>query len=521
MQKLLTLAILALFGHSLHVSAQSSPYLDPSFGINGRLTYLFQGSNPATDAAGFTKTISLPNGKILAVGSGTQGGVSFAGAVRFNYDGSVDTTFANHGEWKSNDPNILAITQLLLQPDGKILLGGSGSNGFKLVRLLPDGSYDNSFGINGKVSFYGALSGIAHVISDMALLPDGGILMHGYFFSLSNDKYIIAKFKPNGALDTSFGQAGSLTLLYTEVPPGNEDFVPRQIVPLSDKSFLISGGGKLGSVFGEFAMHFSQSGRVDTTFGDHGVTFLPNCNYTAAVFVLPNDQFYMLMGSPYPTQTALFKFHKNGILDTTFADKGLAIFHHSSPLSNASSPFGGILQDDGKIVILGGNANALGFLGRYNADGSRDTTFGDKGVITPETTYEIFFSGDVQDDGKLLAISRYKGPNGNGIGNILRYIPTLTVGVIETPSPLSAAFLYPNPVRQSCKLQYELPQASSVHIELLDMEGQTVQTLLRADRPAGPTEENLCLPEGLPAGQYLLLVATNKGNAAVKLVVTR
>jgi uncharacterized delta-60 repeat protein len=125
--------------------------LDVTFDGDGRLP-LFTLSVSYDDVA------VQADGKILVVenvwGSGsTIGDLSL---VRYNVDGSLDTTFGNGGKVQENGvAGILDEPNVLLQSDGKILVGTTKGNNvtrFELIRYNPDGSPDNSFGTGGSVS---------------------------------------------------------------------------------------------------------------------------------------------------------------------------------------------------------------------------------------------------------------------------------------------------------------------------------------------------------------------------------
>lgn len=523
MQKLFTLTILVAIGYFLPVSAQTSPYLDHSFGVDGRTTYKFKMLNPASCTTYLSAIAMLQDGKILMAGYGFDANQKAAGLVRFTQDGALDTTFANKGEWISNDPNLFNVQDMLVQPDHKILLGCSGTNAFKLVRLNPDGTYDTSFGLGGRVNFIGANIPVPHYLRKLALFPDGSILMTGWYLTADHKEYPVAKFKSNGITDVTFIQSGGFNLLPTDIDTNGKSLTMGHIALLSDSSFVLSGVCLVTGADEEvFLLHYNKNGVRDTIFGEQGVATIKKTYRTTGLMALPDDSFFLLSKTPTgvtPGHVLLYKYLKNGAIDSSFADHGAAVFQYSTPNIPGNDANGGLLQDDGKVLIFGGGSNSSGYLGRYNADGSRDSSFGEFGVIKPETNSEQYGLGAFQSDGKLVVSTGLQDQAGNPVGSILRYIPTLSVGVIESEAPLSSALIYPNPLRQSCSLKYELLQASPVNIELLDMQGQLLHTLLQETRPAGLSEETLNFPEALPSGHYLLRITTNKGNTAIKVIV--
>ena len=97
------------------------------------------------------------------------------------------------------------VTDLVQQPDGKILVGGRTwddiSGNFALVRLNEDGSFDTTFGTNGISHITTSENDVAETIS---LLDDGKILLAGY----RENNFTIAKFNADGSIDTTFGVNG-------------------------------------------------------------------------------------------------------------------------------------------------------------------------------------------------------------------------------------------------------------------------------------------------------------------------
>src|SRR5439155_23771538 len=95
-----------------------------------------------------------PDGKLVVSGFDGKDTVTDFGIVRYNTDGSLDTTFGPDGTG-------IVITDfggqdyaraVILQPDGKILAGGSGANGVARARYTSDGDVDATFGVVGQVT---------------------------------------------------------------------------------------------------------------------------------------------------------------------------------------------------------------------------------------------------------------------------------------------------------------------------------------------------------------------------------
>ncbi len=179
---------------------------------NGSLDTSFDpGTGPAGPYFGFLHVTALavqPNGKVLVGGDFSSfNGLSRNRLARLNADGSVDTNFV---PWAGAPINsAFQPYTFLLQPDGKILVGGNaalsyGSDGTGLARLNPDGSFDNSF----HADTIGTSGADYAVINTLALQPDGKILAGGYSMRSDVPYYLVARLNINGSRDTNFPEAG-------------------------------------------------------------------------------------------------------------------------------------------------------------------------------------------------------------------------------------------------------------------------------------------------------------------------
>lgn len=149
--------------------------LDSTFGIGGMVKTDFGGNFDVISAIAVQA-----DGKIVVAG-GTSNNArvpSFA-LARYNSDGSLDQSFGIGGRVITNTGGLNGAASLALLPDGKILAGGGGQgNGsdFALARFNNDGGLDASFGSNGVVV---TDLGGADTAWNMAVQPDGKILLGG------------------------------------------------------------------------------------------------------------------------------------------------------------------------------------------------------------------------------------------------------------------------------------------------------------------------------------------------------
>src|SRR6476659_7420196 len=171
----------------------------------GDLDPTFSGDGKQTTDFGFGSgsaeaTVRQPDGKIIVAGSTPGGDYRFA-LARYNPDGSLDTSFSSDGKQTTDLGGFDQANGVAVQGDGKIVVAGNGGPGGAVARYNPNGSLDTSFSGDGKqtTNFLSA--------SGIALQGDGTIAVVG---SSGND-FGLARYNANGSLDTSFSGDGKQT----------------------------------------------------------------------------------------------------------------------------------------------------------------------------------------------------------------------------------------------------------------------------------------------------------------------
>ncbi len=184
------------------VRYNSDGSLDATFGIGGI----------AMNSIGliYSKTRDVEiqdDGKIVAVGHFNDGDDDHTFVTRFNADGSVDNSFGNNGaatlDVAANDDSFLAVC---IQPDGKILAAGftyeiNQENDVLVVRYNTDGTLDNTFGNGSGIYLHNFNTN--DIITDLVLQPDGKILTAGGAYNFE-----LARLMTDGSKDFSFGVDG-------------------------------------------------------------------------------------------------------------------------------------------------------------------------------------------------------------------------------------------------------------------------------------------------------------------------
>src|SRR5437870_1480924 len=243
------------------------------FGIAGKVTTDFAGAGASATAMALQ-----PDGKIIAAGLAinTMGIDDFA-LARYNTDGSLDTSFGPNrtGKVTTDFGGYDLATSLLIQTDGRIIVGGQASgSGFvgncALARYNADGNLDSSFGANHDGKALVDLGG-QDAISALVLTSDGRIIAAGSNSNadFTNFNFALLRFTPNGLLDSTFGSSG---IVITDFSGGN-DFASAMTIQADDK--IVVAGLAPGFAPNEFALaRYRSDGALDTSFGPNGTGLL-------------------------------------------------------------------------------------------------------------------------------------------------------------------------------------------------------------------------------------------------------
>ncbi|MFN9436542.1 MAG: delta-60 repeat domain-containing protein, partial [Planctomycetota bacterium] len=347
--------------------------LDTSFGTGGKVT-----TNIGTSTDNSYSVTIQPDGKIVVAGLSSISGTNNFALVRYNADGSLDNSFGTGGivttDIGASHDNGYSVT---LQPDGKIVVGGSASNGsdldFALVRYNADGTIDTSFGTGGKsTTSFG--TGI-DLCNSVTMQPDGKIVLAGYAKTGTTDVFALMRCNADGTLDTSFGIDGKLT---TDIGPSHE--TGQSVTIQSDGKIVVAGLSSVGSTDDFALVRYNANGSLDTSFGTGGkvTTAIGTVTDQGRSVTLQPDGKIVVGGWATIGGTndfALVRYNNDGSLDISFGTDGKVTTAIGTSGDRGASVS---LQPDGKIVVAGyaynGSNNDFALV-RYNADGSLDARF--------------------------------------------------------------------------------------------------------------------------------------------------
>lgn len=384
--------------------------LDTSFNTTGLATANYGGTETANAVA------VMPNGKIVVAGTTNTLGSSDIALLRYNANGTLDTTFSSDGgtitdvETAAGAASQDFAQAVAVQPDGKILVAGytnaAGNDDFLLVRYNADGSLDTFFGAGGRVVTDYAMGDQA---TSVIVLPNGKILVGGTTFVGNGPDFAVFRFNSDGSLDTTFGSGGKTSTAF-----GQDDFCQAMAVQADGKIVLAGYTNNSGS--NDFAIaRFNSNGSTDNTFDlDGQVTTSFGTDDRANSVLIQPDGKIVVAGSwdGGASEIALARYNTNGSLDTSFSSDGKT-YASFAPTGFGLAEFGNAiaLQKDGRIIV-GGYTNQFdanndfGIM-RFKTDGTLDPSFDADGKLTTgfgASTADQIKAITLQPDGKLVVV---------------------------------------------------------------------------------------------------------------------
>jgi uncharacterized delta-60 repeat protein len=344
--------------------------------------------------------------------------------------GALDPAFGQGGKVVTDIDHVRNVgSKILIQPDGKILVIGfcafdNIGRDFTLVRYLPDGSLDNTFGLNGIVKT--PISSVEDWALSAALQTDGKIIVAGYTWNGNNFDFALVRYHSDGMRDPTFGNGG---IVMTDFA-GNNDKAYGVCIQADGKIVLAGSSGDTGDVDVDVAIaRYNPSGVLDESFGIAGkmkvhvgdalfwqaakaIAVQPDGKILATGFTEAYDK----EGKYVQVCFLTLRINSDGNLDNTFGDHGIAI----TKIGIDDSATSICIQPDGKILVLGSTNEAVFdnsdmAVVRYQSDGTADNAFGLNGIvkISTENNEDYGRALALQQNGQILAV----GSTGPGDGS--------------------------------------------------------------------------------------------------------
>jgi uncharacterized delta-60 repeat protein len=429
----------AAIAAAVPAQAASGGSLDPTWGTGGVVTV----------PAGFSPgdMLTQPNGTILDVGgetNATTGDAEFA-ILSYNANGTVDTSFGTDGLAVASFPGVsVGSSSVFVQPDGNIVVAGITEEGDPEVAIAEfnaNGTLDSSFGSGGEVTDLFPSGNPDYPGSDSvnAVLVDanGNILVGGGLVTCSNPKnaaclseYALARFTPAGALDTSFGNGGSVV----------------QKAGSDSNGVIALGEDSAGDIFALYNNVSDTIGDSQLGVGEYSPAGVPDSTVTfpsSASIVISSETSSTTGFQPngtYPvgqmvqeTNTGTDTYDVQVLLDSLPTGTPSASFSNtpfayvSGDKANTIQGSGPVVESDGDVVLDGWSCGTFRhgvcqdgspYLAQLTPTGSLDSTFGTGGITTipvSSSGSNVVLSPSVQPDGDILVPIENFVTNAQGI----------------------------------------------------------------------------------------------------------
>ena len=354
---------------------------DPTFGGDGTVHIPVVGSG---DESGRAVAVQK-DGKVLVAGVSEGDGGDFL-LVRLKANGSRDRTFGRAGVVKGPAKfGDLDPSDIVVQPDGKILVAGDINNRFTVVRLKRNGALDKSFAGDGiaQPEILPAPAFPKSGAEAIQLMGDGRIVVAGTaIIGDGNDPdFVVARFKVNGAVDKSFGGGDGIA------SRGGEEWQVTGDAALDGKGGIIVAGRSDDNAV---LVRLNGDGTFDTNFGIAGVAKVQPAQFGERAMlesVIVHGGKIIAAGQG-GDDVLVAAFTSDGNLDSSFGD-GVGRFDHNLQ-ANGDTATEIVPRSKGRFTVLAqtrsnkmqdgfGDPRLAGlYLLHLDPDGTWDTAAGGK-----------------------------------------------------------------------------------------------------------------------------------------------
>lgn len=334
------------------------------------------------------------DGKVVVVGTLDLGGGDTDSVVlRYNVDGTPDTSFGTAGAFTWGGPAADAGNAVAIQTDGKIVVVGTYNNGngntwIMAYRLNTNGTFDTSFNGSGEIVFTsaGADSG-----NGVAIDSNGKIVIAGTDDLGVGGKFLwVARLNPNGTYDNTFNpvSVNSFGNIALSRNPG-EDATGMAVAVQPDNKIVVTGSADNGNgTTVMWVVRLTTAGVLDTTFNSTGdIAIGSNGRHIGNAVAIDAVGKIVLVGtydwnnhvsnSAQQTDIWLQRLNSNGTPDTTFfVNGGTGGVTYGGTGNDTGS--GVLVQPDGMILVVGTfdqGANTAAWIQRVKDNGQPSTTF--------------------------------------------------------------------------------------------------------------------------------------------------
>ncbi len=473
--------------------AQNPGELDPTFATDG---IAITDINDTYEDA--WNMVVQPDDRIVVSGMSDEGSLRWV-ILRYLPDGEPDPSFNGNGYVVL--PTFDAHSEsVALQSDGKIVACGGGPGTFALARLNTDGSIDQTFADDG-VLLASLDTNEGHCTS-IAVDGEDRIVAAGWASTDGGSDLAIFRCLADGSPDPAFGTNGWVTATLAEFT-----FVWDMALQ-PDGKILVCGGTYTDNVPDIFVARFTEQGDPDPSFGTDGVSIWDATNdYDEAMAVaVQADGAIVLTATTSAAQDFLvLRMRANGTPDPTFDSDGIVLTDIDDDSNDAS--YGIMVQPDQRIVVTGVTSSSFA-IARYMPDGSLDASFSNDGMNAVSIEWGCVGGTGVgmQSNGRIIAVGRRWIAKDEDIV-VYGFMSGMNVGINEPLASSGMTTLRPNPVDGSCVVDLKLEQGERINIRLVDATGRD-QLPTKDLGWLSPGEHRCALDlSALATGTYILLVS--------------
>lgn len=478
--------------------------LDPTFSFDGYVTTI-------PDEGGQANAVAVQSdGRIVVAGNAYDDMFSTMRACVMRYlpDGQLDLSFGTNGLklFRLNTWNT-SITAMRILDDDRIVLAGTAfptnDSDPYIARLLPDGDFDSTFSGDGISSV--DLNGDG-LLRGLTIDHMGRPVAVGQFGTSTSTELLLMRTTSDGDLDATFGTNG---IAIAGLGP-QQYSTGLRIHGANDGTLVVAGMTVVNAAADTVQMviaRFLEQGTPDLSFGTLGsrvVVFPSALSVPQGLHVEPDGDVLVVgaAGDDYANDLALVRLLSDGSLDVTFGTVGQVQAEIGPDRSGAVDLF---VQADGQLLVVGvtslNNENDL-LMARFNPDGSLDPSFAQSGVaLIPVPGSPSISCMAVQPDLRLLVAGTM---NPSSAFFTARLHSGLSVGLPDQPTE-GGFVLYPNPCTDDVRLRVPAG-AMPDRILVLDAAGR----LVYGESPGSASMSNtqvVALPAAqLPPGSYTMVV---------------
>ena len=385
----------------------------------------------------------LASGKILVAGYALNGGSNDIALVQYNSDGSLDTSFGGGtGKAMSGLGGDDVGNSLVVQSDGKILVGGNYGNDFLVARFTSTGTFDTSFSGTGYVTTDFANN--SDTGRSLVLQSDGKILLAGQSYNNTTfTDYAVARYNSDGSLDTTFNSTGKVNIDF-----GSSTDQGYGVAVQADGKIVLTGFTSVNGTADLGTVRLTSAGALDTTFGTAGrvITTIGSSSDFGNDVKVQTDGKILVSGyaSVSGNDFTVVRYNTDGSLDTTFNTTGKVVTNFNASTDDRGTKM--FVQADGKIVLAGSTTQAGTYdlaIARYNSNGTADTSFNPSNTLGGTVSYTENGTAVVLDNnvqildadlsstnfsGSTLTLVRNGGANAQDVYSASGTLSTLTQG---------------------------------------------------------------------------------------------